>query len=230
MHAYSRVLLMITVLLVSYNQGWRLKRAIASVHEQTYEDWELLILDDGSTNPDTLHALDACGMPVKYFHPTMEDRAASVRYATLLNEGAKLTTGDYVSFLSSDDYFMPDRLERMVAKIEDGHDVVYGPQLMVDEDDHEMGVRPAPGVLDDAWHRVDLNSVMLTRAAFDAVGGFTDRPATPELWRQADAEMWRKLTNAGYRFVPVDGDEPTDCKAYLDSGVDARVIAGLNPW
>lgn len=224
----------VSVLLTSYNAGELLERAIDSVLEQTYEDVELVVLDDGSTDDATVSLLEAFytfdGLRLEGFHPTPDERAATVRYATLLNWGAAHTTGEYLTFLCGDDYYLPGRLRRMVAKIEEGHSVVYGPQLMLDEDGQEVGIRPAPGVLDDAWCRVDLNSVMVTREAFEAVGGFPDRPATPDLWRMADAEMWRRLTNAGYRFVPVDGDEPTDCKQYLSTGVDARVIRGETPW
>ncbi|HEY1740014.1 MAG TPA: hypothetical protein VGI86_14965, partial [Acidimicrobiia bacterium] len=81
-----------------------------------------------------------------------------------------------------------------------------------------------------AYHHVDLNSVMLTRGAFDEVGGFPDTPATPQMWREADARFWRRLTvDAGHTFVPVPGG-PTDCKRYRSEGIDERVKAGLTPW
>lgn len=219
----------VSVLLTSYNAGSLLECAIDSVLDQTYRDFELLILDDGSTDPTTVRNLQR-GLRLEVFEPTPEDRAQTVRYATLLNWGAAHTTGKYLTFLCGDDYFMPDRLARMVAKIEENHDVVYGPQLMLDESGRELGTRPVLGTLDDAYHVVDLNSVMVTRDAFDAVGGFPDRPATPQLWREADAHFWRRLTDAGYRFVPVDGDEPTDVKVYRSDSVDARVIRGETPW
>jgi spore maturation protein CgeD len=232
------LLMTVTVLLTSYNAGTLLGRAIKSVMEQTFRDFELLILDDGSTDQGTRKILDwfeeagplEIRSGVSRFSPTPAERAATVRYATLLNWGAEHSAGDYLTFLCGDDHFMPDRLERMVAKIEEGHDVVYGPQLMLDESGREWGTRPVLGTLDEAYHKVDLNSVMVTRDAFDAVGGFPDRPATPQLWREADAHFWRRLTDAGYRFVPVAGDEPTDCKTYREQSVDARVIRGETPW
>lgn len=225
--------MLVSVLMTTYNQAEFVERAVRSVLDQTYQDFELLVTDDGSTDAtvNVLARFDDPRMWVVQQHPTPEARAQTVRYATLLNRAGELSArGRFVTFLCGDDYFMPTRLERMIAKAREGHDVVYGPQLMLDESGRELGVRPAPGILDDAWHRVDLNSVLVAREAFKHVGGFDDRPATPELWRQADAVLWRKLTDAGYRFVPVDGDEPTDAKTYREQGVDARVIRGETPW
>jgi glycosyltransferase involved in cell wall biosynthesis len=225
----------VAVIMTTYQQGEYVGQAVRSVLEQTYEDWALTILDDGSTD-GTSDVIEGLGLwrdsRVTYerLDPTVEERRATVRYASNLNRGVAQATGDLLTFLCGDDFYMPDRLERMVAKITEAGSVVYGPQLMLEGDGRERGVRSTSGVLGDAYHRVDLNSVMLIRQCFDAVGGFPDRPATPELWREADAQLWRKLTAAGYWFHPVDGPEATDCKRYLDSGVDARVIAGKEPW
>jgi len=231
--------LTVSVLLVSYNQGPLLDRAVRSVLGQTYQDWELGVLDDGSTDETTLALLDeysdwdaepAIPFHLFRFHPSLEERAATVRYATLLNWGAVRAEGKYLTFLSGDDYYLPDRLERMVAKIQQAGSVVYGPQLMLDESGQSLGIRRAAGVLRDARCKVDLNSVLMTRKAFEHVGGFPDRPATPLLWRQADTGLWGRLTDAGYWFVPVDGPEPTDCKTFRIQGVDARVLRGETPW
>jgi glycosyltransferase involved in cell wall biosynthesis len=162
-------------------------------------------------------------MRCKVFYPTPKQRAATARYATLLNWGAKHTTGEYLTFLCSDDYYMPDRLERMVAVLDARASVCYGAQRLIGDTE---GIRHTRGELAKASNVVDLNSVMLTRAVFDAVDGFDDGP---ELWRTADARLWDKLTDAGYLFVPVPGG-PTDVKRYRQQSVDARVIRGENPW
>ena len=51
----------------------------------------------------------------------------------------------------------------------------------------------------------------------------------PRLWREADAHLWRRLTDSGRTFFPVPGG-PTDAKRYRPGGVDERVKAGLTPW
>lgn len=219
----------VTVLLTSYDAGEFLQQAVDSVLDQTFTDFELLILDDGSSDGRVQAAIDNalddprtlfCG-----FWPTPEERAETARYATLINRGAVFTTGQYIAHLCGDDFWTPDRLERMVAVLDSGEDVVYGSQRLLFEDG-KTGQRLAVDRLTDAWCRVDLNSVVYRRTAFYAVGGWDDDPS---LWRTADAAFWRKLTRAGFTFAPVPGDY-TDTKRYRAQGVDARVIRGETPW
>lgn len=224
----------VSVLCTNFNAGALVGGAIASVLAQTFTDWDLLVMDDGSSDPRTLQALedwDGVDSRVRIAlmrpTPTPAQRAASVRYATLINWGAAHTTGEYITYLSGDDYYLPDRLERMVAKLDaSGRHVVYGAQQMIGD---TVGIRETDGILTDAYHRVDLNSVMHTRSSFVEVGGWQDMPATPELWRCADGHFWRRLTGAGYVFVPVPGG-PTDVKRYRGDSVDERVKAGLTAW
>ena len=220
---------MITVLMPVYNAGEYLSRAIESVRAQTVKDWMMVVIDDGSTDPlvsEVLDHVDDLRILVWRLDTLLAEREASCRYATLINEGAAATDSDYLTYLCGDDEYLPDRFERMLARLAEGHDVVYGPQVL-QRDGVQFGLRSTYGVLSSAYEAVDLNSVMQTRESFECVGGF---PTARSLWRNADAHMWNRLTDAGYRFVPVDGDEPTDIKNFRREGVDDRVIAGLTPW
>lgn len=222
----------VSVLVTSY-QTPLIGPALASVSIQSFKDWECIVMDDGSTDPETIKQLDAWAWWSKdkpfrfhYFDPSLEERAATARYATLLNRAAELAAGEYLTFLCSDDYYVRDRLERMVAKLDAGASVVYGRQQLVDRDGFTFGYHVGGERLTDAFHKVDLNSVMLRRSVFDEVGGFPDDAS---LWRDADAHLWRKLTDAGYVFEPIEG-LPSDVKRYRADGVDERVKAGLTPW
>lgn len=219
----------VTVIMTVYNAGHRLQKAIDSVLGQTHPDLELMIMEDGSTDPVVSQVLDQVTdrrVTIIRHHPTPAERAATARYATLINRAVWASTGQLITYLCGDDYYAHDRLERMVAKINEGHDVVYGAQLCLSENECPIALRPADQVLNDAYHRVDHSSVMHTRAAFDMAGGWDD---SPEHWRQADAIFWRRLTAAGYQFVPVGGG-PTDAKVYRLQSVDARIRRGEEPW
>ncbi len=222
----------VSVLLTVYNCGRYLQQAIDSVIGQSYEDWELLILDDGSTDPqvhEILNEITDARVSCLHFTPSEQERQESVRYATNFNHGATRTTGEYLTFLCGDDYYLPDRFRRMLEVLDEGHQVVYGSQLLFQEENGgivQRGLRQASIPLEDAFHLVDLNSVMLTRSAFNQVGGF---PTDPELWKDADAYLWRKLTAAGHRFIPVTG-LPTDVKHYRPNSVSDNVLAGRPPW
>lgn len=217
-----------------YECAEHLRGAIQSVIDQTYPDWKLMILDDGSTDPTVSsicsEATHDHRVTYHRFTPTPAERAASVRYATNVNWAVERTDGDYIVVLPGDDYFIPDALERLAAELDGGASVVYGSQWLEWEDGRPRGLRsPAAEPLTDAWHRVDISQAMVLRAAYEEVGGWQDAPPTPDLWRCADGYFWRRLTDAGYIFEPVAGG-PVSVKRYRAEGVDARVIAGLTPW
>lgn len=219
----------VSVFLSVYNAAEHLRQAIDSVLCQTFEDWDMLILDDGSTDPHVREITQAVSdqrVSCARFAPTEAERHRSVRYATNFNHGVAQTTGEYLTFLCGDDYYMPDRLERMVRCLDGGAHIAYGPQLLLGNDGEHRGLRGASLVLGDAFHRVDLNSVMLRRSAFIEVGGF---PTDPSLWKDADGHLWRRLTQCGHVFTPTGGG-PTDAKRYRANSVSDNVLAGRLPW
>ena len=79
---------MLNIILTSYNRPFFLKRAVESVMAQTSGDWRLFVLDDGSDNEEVNEYLDSLNdkrIEVRHFYPTDEERAASSRYAVLIN-------------------------------------------------------------------------------------------------------------------------------------------------
>jgi glycosyltransferase involved in cell wall biosynthesis len=219
----------VSVLVTSYNVGEYVQGALDSLIAQTFTDWEAIVMDDGSTDPETIRVLESVTDPritVHRFYPTEQARGQTARYASLINLAAQHARGRYLTYLCTDDFYMPDRLKRMVDLLDQGHQVVYGAQLLMNEQSVPFGVRQTEGVLTSADSRVDLNSFMHTRESFDLAGGWDDNPM---LWRIADAYFFRRLSAAGYVLEPVPG-EPTDSKRYRNDGVDARCIRGERPW
>lgn len=104
--------------------------AIDSVIEQTFDDWELLLVDDGSTDRSTdLACLAAAGSPKIHYleHPGHENRGMSASR----NLGLTKATGTYIAFLDADDKWLPEKLERQVADLAKHPDaaMVFGPLL-----------------------------------------------------------------------------------------------------
>ena len=91
-----------------------IREAIASVFAQTYERWELLLVDDGSTDGSTAIAQDyAARYPdrIRYLeHPNHQNRGMSATR----NLGIEHARGDYIAFLDSDDVWLPDKLAEQV--------------------------------------------------------------------------------------------------------------------
>ena len=220
----------VSVLLASFNQPRYLPGAIQSVLDQTYTDWQLTVLDNGSTEPEVRAILgDAARderVRVYRFNPSDAERAAAVGYAVLFNWGVANTDSELICYLCDDDLYTPDRLERMVNEIDRGHQVVYGAQDLIGENDEFLHMRPADHVIEDAYHIVDLNSVMQTRDSFMAAGGL---PTDSRMWADADAHLFLQLQAHGHRFWPVPGP-PTDRKRMRDDSVSSRIQRGEALW
>jgi glycosyltransferase involved in cell wall biosynthesis len=220
----------VDILMTFYDAPELVATTIQSVLNQTYPDWTLTIADDGSAQGLPSDALELCADPritVLRYNTTLQDRRECVRYAHLINEMAARTHGELIAYLAQDDLFEPDRLERMVATITAGADVVYGIQRLLDSHGNEFG-RRAPMAHDgqDAWHKIDLNSVLHTRESFEKAGGW---PTDSSLWADADGHAWRRLQACGYHFTLCEGG-PTDAKRFRHESVTECTTNGREPW
>ncbi|MDD5134234.1 MAG: glycosyltransferase [Phycisphaerae bacterium] len=118
----------VSVCIPTYNRERLLKDTLDSVFAQTYRDFEVVIVDDGSTD-GTKQMLEKHGFNVRYYRQKNSGDAAA------RNKLIELAQGRYISFLDSDDLLFPDALEEMVrAMPKDADDViVYGPYVAIDE-------------------------------------------------------------------------------------------------
>jgi lipopolysaccharide biosynthesis glycosyltransferase/glycosyltransferase involved in cell wall biosynthesis len=112
---------LVSVILVNHNYEAYLQQAIDSVFDQTYKNFELIIIDDGSTD-DSLSV-------IKRYEDNPRVRVISqsnqgLAYAK--NTGLLLARGEYLVFLDADDYWNADHLEKMYACVSnDDYDIVY---------------------------------------------------------------------------------------------------------
>ncbi len=97
---------MISIIIATYNRSKLLPRAIGSILDQTYSDWELVIVDDGSTDSTETVVHDIKDSRIKYFKL---DKNRGATYAR--NYGLDLISGDYFLVWDSDDVLYPNALE-----------------------------------------------------------------------------------------------------------------------
>jgi glycosyltransferase involved in cell wall biosynthesis len=122
---------LVSVIIIFLNGGKFLRQAIESVFGQSYNHWELFLVDDGSTDdsakiardytqkkPDRVHYLE---------HPGHQNRGMSASR----NLGIVQAKGQYIAFLDADDLWLPEKLEEQVAILESRPEagLVYGPAL-----------------------------------------------------------------------------------------------------
>jgi len=106
----------ISVIIPTYNQGRLILRCIDSVLHQTFQDFEIIVVDDGSTD-NTKEILSAYGHPIRYlFQQNWGPSRAR-------NAGIGQAKGDYIAFLDSDDYFAENNLEEKFQYLESNQQI-----------------------------------------------------------------------------------------------------------
>jgi glycosyltransferase involved in cell wall biosynthesis len=194
----------VSVCIPTYNGARYVERTIHSVLGQTFEDFELVVRDDGSTD-DTLDVVQALDDPRIRIVAGRENAGAGANFALAVAEA----TGTYVKLLCQDDVVYPECLERQVAVLEADPAVVMVSchRDIVDDDDRVVyrnrGWRKASGVhtgteVMRASVRAGTNligepsAVLLRREEFEAAGGF-DRTYAYMI----DLEAWMRLLERG---------------------------------
>ncbi len=100
---------LVSVIIPTFNRAIELKRAINSVLNQTYQNFEILVCDDGSTDNSEQVILDFNDERIFWIPGINSGRPAVPR-----NKGIFLSKGEYLAFLDSDDYWEPQKLERQI--------------------------------------------------------------------------------------------------------------------
>ncbi len=134
----------ISVIMPTYNCGDFIAQSVDSVIDQTIHDWELLIVDDCSTD-NTYEVLEPylkCHSNIHYFRLSQNGGPAVAR-----TEAIKQAIGKYVAFLDSDDLWLPDKLEKQIAFMERNHAAfsctAYAQMDMYGNDLHTAIIPPA---------------------------------------------------------------------------------------
>lgn len=189
---------LVSIVVPFCNSAKFLRETLDSVLAQTFENWELVLMDDGSADGSTQIAQEyAAQYPNKiryYDHPGH----ANFRAARTRNIGARLARGEFLAFLDSDDIWLPNKLEDQVKLLREYPEVglVFAPSLYWydwnDKDsassssrDHIPQVGPAGLIEEPAilliqsyplgkWGAPCPSSFLIRRSAFEQVEGFPE--------------------------------------------------------
>ena len=217
----------VSIVLPTYDQARWLDGAIDTVRRQTFADWELLVVDDGSTD-DTpaVVARHAGDGRIRYLPGAHAERAAA------RNRGIAASTGELVAFLDADDRWLPGKLARQVDALAAAPSagLCYTPARFVGADDRPLPVRKPPhavsGNLFPALMRGNLiiiASVVARRRCLEEVGGFD---ATLPVYGCEDWDVWLRI--ARRHPVAVVDDEFTLYRVHAgNTPVEALLASGL---
>jgi glycosyltransferase involved in cell wall biosynthesis len=181
---------LVSVIIPTYNRGWILKEAIDSVLAQDYKDFELIVVDDGSTD-NTREILDSYGRDLIVL------RQANRGVSAARNRGIAEAHGRLVAFLDSDDIWLPRKLLRQVDFFNSIPDAVINQT-------EEIWIRNGVRVNPKNRHRkpsgmiferslglclVSPSAVMIQKNLFNAVGVFDENLPACE-----DYDLWLRIS------------------------------------
>lgn len=181
---------LISVIIPTYNRGWIIKEAIDSVLSQDYRDFELIIVDDGSTD-NTLEILNSYQDDITVLRQNNHGVSAA------RNLGIMAASGRFVAFLDSDDLWLPQKLSSQVDYFNLNPDAII---CQTEEIWIRKGVRVNPkkrhkkpwGMIFEqslALCLVSPSAVMIRRSLFDEVGFFDEKLPVCE-----DYDLWLRIS------------------------------------
>src|SRR5581483_10473204 len=101
----------VSVIIPTYNRAYTLEASINSVLAQTFTDFELIVVDDGSTDdtPQLMRRIIESGTPgsdrIRYVVQEQQGQSGA------FNNGVRIASGEWIAFLDSDDIWLPTKLE-----------------------------------------------------------------------------------------------------------------------
>lgn len=144
---------LISVVMPNYNGHRFVEQAIDSVLSQTYQNFELLIVDDCSKD-DSLQLIKRKAQSDSRIRVISLEKNAGV--ANARNVGIREAKGKYIALLDNDDLWTADKLERQLAIAEKGADIVYCSYDFIDEQNNEIKKRSlcrSRRISIRCWHR-----------------------------------------------------------------------------
>lgn len=195
---------LVSVIIPAYNAQGFLARAIRSVREQTFTDFEIVVVDDGST--------DGTGETAQGFDGVRYVLQPHLGEAATRNRGLDEAAGEFVAFLDADDEWLPQKLAhqlKFMKSLESSFS--YTDSYLVRDGRRQRYsalARPRQGqileALIDDWLEqafITNNTVVAARALLQSVGGFERGLPTAS---NADYGLWLKLALSGTRFDYLD--------------------------
>lgn len=181
-----------------YNCGDTLAGAVASIQNQTYSNWELILCDDGST--DNTYDV-AKSLADKDDRIILIKNEKNLGLNITLNNCLSRATGDFIARMDGDDECVPNRFEKQLdfLNTHSEYDIVSSYMTLFDETG-DWGFSKTPEY--PTKEQVVVGSpichapVMIRKECMDAVGGYT---VDKRMLRVEDVNLWIKLYTKGYK-------------------------------
>ena len=200
----NKIYPLISVVIPAYNAGQFLDETLESVLSQTYENWECIIVNDGSTDNTESIAKKWCEKDARFCYFYKENSGVS----DTRNLGIKEARGEYIAFLDADDLYMPNFLDVCLENLVEKDVDLIAPKMLEfrdvqnevieDEDKKDYLYSGKEGIALFLHSNRITMALLCKKSVMDEVGGFT--------WHKKaeDLHCWLKVLFAGYKIYRID--------------------------
>jgi len=183
----------VSVIIATYNRDKFIGEAVQSILDQTYKDFEVIIVDDGSSDSTGEIIKNLKDSRIHYYYQDNKGRSNA------RNKALALARGKYITFLDSDDLYLPSKLEIQVNYMEKNPDIhmIYTSAYCIDEIGnslkHKYEAKTSGKIYKDIAFfvpvTITLPTVMVRREVFEKAGLFDE-----SMYRFEDTDMWRRIS------------------------------------
>jgi glycosyltransferase involved in cell wall biosynthesis len=200
----------VSIITAAYNHVQFIRQSVESVLNQTYKDFEHIVVDDGSTD-GTAEILKTFGNRIKYIR--QENRGTHAA----LNTGIREASGQYIAILDSDDAWLPHKLERQVSAFEQFPEtgLVYSQAYIIDsegkKEERVLGEPLDPECAFETllrYNPIPALTAVIKRDCINKLGGFSETFTALSDW-----ELWIRIST-GWPIVFI----PEPLAFYRDHG------------
>lgn len=209
---------LVTIIIPTFNRAYILPRAIKSSLSQTYQNIELIIIDDGSTDNTEEIVKGFQDSRIQYIRHS-ENRGVSAAR----NTGIKSSKGDFIALLDSDDEYLPEKIEKSLKGYKSGSKdigLVCTNFWWSGSTKKKIGFTKR---IDPNWHFPSLSTWLLSKEVFEKIGLFDERFRVGQ-----DREfMFRFYIYKKFSFYFVD--EPLVIRYKVESSISSQTKDYIEP-
>lgn len=217
---------MISIVTPAYNCAGPLAAAIRSVQAQTLTDWELIIVDDASTDNTAAVAESAAQADPRI---RLLENVSNRGVSFTRNRGIAAATGEYIALLDADDLWVPEKLEAQLALIRTGYDLVYCSYDFIDQEGKPIAhMKPFIVPESTEYGKMLVSSVVSCSTAMIRADLLKAHPFRGDVYHE-DYALWMELFSIPIRAA---GD-PRVLASYRqqkNSRSGAKLNAALKRW
>jgi len=195
----------ISVIIPTYNRSKELKRCLESLTRQTYKKFEVIVCDDGSTD-NTKEVVNSYRNVLNIIYIKDENFGGPARPR---NNGIKLSNGEYIAFLDSDDWWCERKLEISLACLKKGHDIIFHDMFLVNYLNFSKNYKilsfsvPKSKILYQLLTEGNIlinSSVIVRKKIIDKVGFFDENK---EIIASEDYDYWIRVFLVSNNFFKI---------------------------